>query len=267
MSGLHLRQRETPPERLDFAGVSVKSLADWDERQIADLPVGTTRTGVRLGECFDVRKGDGPDLVIDGGSSRLDNIGAGLAHGTVEVEGDVGQRLGICMRGGTIRVRGSAGPFAGSGATGGTVLIEGDADERAGGALHGHMVGLDGATLVIRGRAGARLGDRMRGGLIIVESAGDYAGSRMIAGTLVAGTVGDYAGYAMRRGTLLVREHGLLVPSFVDTGVHRLVIVRILERAIRPMAPHLADLARDDLNRRAGDLATLGKGELLTPLR
>jgi formylmethanofuran dehydrogenase subunit C len=40
----------------------------------------------------------------------------------------------------------------------------------------------------------------------------------------------------------------------------------MLERAVRPIAPHLADLARGDLNRRAGDLATLGKGELLTPV-
>jgi formylmethanofuran dehydrogenase subunit C len=105
----------------------------------------------------------------------------------------------------------------------------------------------------------------MRGGLILAEAAGDHAGSRMIAGTLVAGTVGDFPGYGMRRGTLLVREHGQVLPSFVDTGVQRLVIVRLLERALRPLAPHLADLARDDLNRRAGDLATLGKGELLTP--
>jgi formylmethanofuran dehydrogenase subunit C len=105
----------------------------------------------------------------------------------------------------------------------------------------------------------------MRSGLIIAEAAGDYAGSRMIAGTLVAGTLGDYAGYGMRRGTLLVREHGRLNPTFVDTGVHRLVIVRVLERSIRTIAPHFADLASVDLNRRAGDLATLGKGELLTP--
>jgi formylmethanofuran dehydrogenase subunit C len=89
----------------------------------------------------------------------------------------------------------------------------------------------------------------------------------MIAGTIVAGTVGDYAGYSMRRGTLLVREHGVPVPSFVDTGVHRLLVMRLLEPVLRPIAPHLADLATGDLNRRAGDLAALGKGELLTPAR
>jgi formylmethanofuran dehydrogenase subunit C len=265
MSALTLRLREAPPERLDFSGVSAAALHALSEAEIAALPVGTTRLGVRLGDCFAIAKGDGPDLRIEGGSPRLDNVGARLKHGTVHVEGDVGQRLGWRMAGGEIRVSGSAGPFAASAATGGVVVVEGDADERAGGAVHGAMAGLDGATLVIRGRAGDRLGDRMRGGLIVAERAGDYAGARMIAGTLVAGTVGDYPGYAMRRGTLLVGEHGGLVPSFVDTGMHRLVFVRLLRRAVNPFAPHLADFARDDLNRRAGDLATLGKGELLAP--
>jgi formylmethanofuran dehydrogenase subunit C len=87
----------------------------------------------------------------------------------------------------------------------------------------------------------------------------------MIAGTIVAGTVGDHAGYAMRRGTLLVREQGVPVPSFVETGLHRLVFVRLLQREVHPFAPHLAELARGDLHRRAGDFATLGKGEILTP--
>jgi formylmethanofuran dehydrogenase subunit C len=265
MNGLRLRLHEQPPERLDFAGITADALRDLSEQAIAALPVGTSRMGVRLGDCFAVQKADGPDLVIEGGSQRLDNVAAGLRQGTVEVEGDVGQRLGHRMSGGRVHVRGSAGPFAATGATGGQIEIDGDADERAGGALHGEMVGLGGATLIIRGRAGPYLGDRMRSGLIVVERAGDYAGSRMIAGTLVAGTLGDYAGYGMRRGTLLVREHGHLNPTFVDTGVHRLVIVRVLERSLRPIAPHLADLARGDLNRRAGDLATLGKGELLTP--
>jgi formylmethanofuran dehydrogenase subunit C len=265
MSALTLRLREAPPERLDFSGVSAEALNALSEAEIAGLPVGTTRLGVRLGDCFAVTRGDGPDLRIEGGSPRLDNVGAGLRRGTVHVEGDVGQRLGLKMKGGEIRVSGSAGPFAASGAAGGLVIVAGDADERAGGALHGAMAGLDGATLVVRGRAGAWLGDRMRGGLIVAEHAGDYAGARMIAGTLVAGTVGDYPGYAMRRGTLLVGGHGVPVPSFVDTGTHRLVFVRLLRRAVSSFAPHLADLARDDLNRRAGDLATLGKGELLTP--
>jgi formylmethanofuran dehydrogenase subunit C len=267
MSAMRLTLREQPPERLDLTVINPASLAGLGEREIAELDVGTSRTGIRLGDCFTITAGTLDEIRIEGGSSRLDNLGLGLAEGTIRLEGDAGQRLGFGMSGGEIHVSGSVGPYVGSGATGGLMTIGGDADDHAGGAVHGAKGGLCGGTIVIRGRAGARAGDRMRSGLIIAEQTGPYAGSRMFAGTIVAGTVGDYPGYAMRRGTLLVREHGHPVPSFVETGVHRLVFVRILERTVRPCAPHLAELAREDLHRRAGDLATLGKGELLTPHR
>ena len=265
MSALQLRLREEPPERLDLSPLTPKALAGLSEAEIERIRVGTSRFGLCLGDCFAVKAGDVEAIRIEGGSARLDNLGEGLAGGSIEVEGRVGQRLGRAMQGGTIRVAGSAGPFAGTAARGGTIVIEGDAAERAGGALHGAMVGLDGATLVIRGLAGPRLGDRMRHGLIVAEAAGDYVGSRMIAGTIVAGTVGDFPGYGMRRGTLLVGAHGLAVASFVETGVHQLVFARLLHRTVRPIAPHLADLASDRVKRLSGDLATLGKGELLSP--
>ena len=267
MSPVRLRLRETPPERVDLSGLRPGALDGLSESEIARLPIGTSWMGLSLGDCFAVAAGDPGEIRIEGGSPRLDGVGQGLARGRVLVEGDVGQRLGSGMKGGEIRITGSAGPFAGSGATGGLIVIERDADERAGGALFGAVAGLDGATLVIRGRAGPRLGDRMRRGLIVADTAGDHAGSRMVSGTIVAGTVGDGVGYAMRRGTLLVGEHGLIPPSFVETGVHRLVFVRLLRRTLASLAPHLAWLAGEEMNRRAGDLATLGKGELLTPHR
>jgi formylmethanofuran dehydrogenase subunit C len=267
MSGLRLSLRVPPPERLDLAILRPETFARLSARDIARLPVGTSRLGVRLGDCFDVELRDGSELVIEGGSSRLDNVAQGWTAGTVLVEGDVGQRLARGLAGASVTVRGNAGPFAATQASAGTVIIEGEAAERAGGALHGHMAGLDGATLVVKGRAGDRLGDRMRRGLIVADAAGDYAAARLIAGTIVAGTVGDYAGYSMRRGTLLVGSHGAMTPTFVDTGVHRMVMVRLLERMLRPISPQLADLAVGDQQRHAGDLATLGKGELLTPAR
>jgi formylmethanofuran dehydrogenase subunit C len=265
VTGFVLRLREPPPERLDFSAVTPAALGRLSLREVEHLAVGTSRRGVALGECFAVSGAAGDDLTIEGGSPRLDGVGTGLERGRLRVEGDVGQRLGQGLRGGMIEVTGSAGPFAASGARGGTVVIEGDADERAGGALHGAPGGLDGATLIIRGRAGPRLGDRMRSGLIVVGHAGELAGCRMIAGTIAAGTLGAHPGYAMRRGTLLARSAGTLLPTFVETGTHRLVFARLLARALRPWDPELAELADGDLERRAGDLATLGNGELLTP--
>lgn len=260
MTTLTLRQE--PPERLDFLHVNPLSLSGLSESEAARLPVGTSRRGLTLGDCFAIALDRSGDLVIEGGSSRLDRVGASLSGGTIRVVGDVGQRLGEGMKSGSVTVTGSAGPFAGSGATGGTITIEGDAGDHAGGAVYAAKAGLDGATLVIRGAAGDHLGDRMRRGLILVGAAGAHAGSRMIAGTIAAASLGDHPGYGMRRGTLLAGKVGALAPSFVETGTHDLVFLRLLARALRPLSPAHADLAAGTLTRYSGDLATLGKGEL-----
>ncbi len=260
MSTLTLRQE--PPERLDLLHVTPLSLSGLSEAEAARLPVGTSRRGLTLGDCFTLALDGSDDLVIEGGSSRLDRVGASLSGGRIRVVGDVGQRLGAGMQSGSVTVTGSAGPFAGSGATGGTITIAGDAGDHAGGAVYAAKAGLDGATLVIHGAAGDYCGDRMRRGLILVGRAGAYAGARMIAGTLAARSLGDHPGFGMRRGTILAGGVGALTPSFVETGTHDLVFLRLLARSLRPLSPDHADLAAGALTRYSGDLATLGKGEL-----
>jgi formylmethanofuran dehydrogenase subunit C len=260
MSTLTLRQE--PPERLDFLNVNPLSLSGLSEADAAKLPVGTSRRGLTLGDCYTISLDGSESLVIEGGSSRLDRVGASLDGGSIQVVGDVGQRLGAGMRNGSLTVTGSAGPFAGSGATGGTITVEGDAGDHAGGAVYAAKAGLDGATLIIRGTAGDHLGDRMRRGLILVGSAGAHAGARMIAGTIAAVSLGDHPGFGMRRGTILAGATGTVTPSFVETGTHDLVFLRLLARSLRPLSPAHADLAAGALKRYSGDLATLGKGEL-----
>ncbi|MGA0593682.1 formylmethanofuran dehydrogenase subunit C [Enterovirga sp. CN4-39] len=256
---------EEPPERLDLSGITPAALAGMSEAEIARLPVGTTRYRLTLGDCFGIAVGEPGRVLVRGGSSRLDRVGAKLAAGTMVVEGDVGQRLGEGMTDGSLEVHGSAGPFAGTGAAGGRISIDGDAGPSAGGTLHGAKAGLNGATLIIKGRAGDRLGDTMRSGLILVGAAGDHAGCRAVAGTIVAGAVGAYPGYGMRRGTLLARECGQLLPTFVHTGRQPLVITRILRRLLEQFAPDMGEVLSGPLDRWAGDLATLGKGEILMP--
>ncbi|MGU3538332.1 formylmethanofuran dehydrogenase subunit C [Methylobacterium sp. A54F] len=257
-----LTLREAPPERLDFLNVNPVALAGLSEAEAARLPVGTSRRGVALGDCFAVSLDGSDTLTIEGGHERLDRVGAALSEGSVRVVGDVGQRLGAGMAGGRLTVTGSAGPFAGAGATGGLITVEGDAGDGAGGAVYGAKAGLDGATLIVRGRAGARCGDRMRRGLLLVGRAGDLAGARMIAGTLAALEAGDHPGLGMRRGTLLLGRHGQMAPSFVETGTHDLVFLRLLARSLQGVSPEHAALATGALRRHSGDLATLGKGEI-----
>ncbi|MFC7400495.1 formylmethanofuran dehydrogenase subunit C [Chelatococcus sp. GCM10030263] len=268
MSALTFRLREAPPERLDLSALVPQRLAGLAPQEIVRLPIGTSRMGVVVGDLFGVAGNDPVDIRFEGGSPRFDRLGEGLDRGRITVAGEVGQRLGFAMAAGELSVEGSAGPFAASAATGGVIRIAGNADERAGGAIYGAMHGLNGATLIIGGNAGPRLADRMRRGLVVVTGeAGDFAGSRMIAGTVIAAAVGDHPGYGMRRGTILTRRHGELLPTFVETGGHRFVFLRVLQHWLQHSAPELASglLATwpDEVRRHAGDLAALGKGEIL----
>jgi formylmethanofuran dehydrogenase subunit C len=120
----------------------------------------------------------------------------------------------------------------------------------------------------VRGDAGERAGDRLRRGFILIEGrAGAYAGSRMIAGTLaIGGEAGDLPGYLMGRGTIMLgRGATLLSPTFGDCGEHDLVAARLLADYIAQASTKLGGLFRRPLRRLAGDLAALGKGEILLP--
>ncbi|GJE54059.1 MULTISPECIES: formylmethanofuran dehydrogenase subunit C [Methylobacterium] len=260
-----LKLRSEPPERIDLLNINPLALSKMSEADAARIPVGTSRRGLTLGDVFSIALDGSDSLVIEGGSGRLDRVGASLSQGTVRVEGDVGQRLGAGMAGGSLIVTGSAGPFAASGATGGTITIEGDAGDHAGGAVYAAKAGLDGATLIIHGTAGDGLGDRMRRGIILVDKAGARAGSRMIAGTIVAGSLGAEPGYGMRRGTIVAGSHGALLPTFVETGTPDLVFLRLLARSLAGLRTKHADLLKGCMRRYSGDLATLGKGEFFTP--
>ena len=144
--------------------------------------------------------------------------------------------------------------------------ISGNAGERLGGPLSGEMAGMRGGLVRVRGDVGERAGDRLRRGTILIEGrAGAYAGSRMIAGTLViGGEAGDLPGYLMGRGTIILgRAASMMSPSFVDCGEHELVAARLLGAFINRTSAKLAAILRQPLRRYAGDMAALGKGEIL----
>jgi formylmethanofuran dehydrogenase subunit C len=260
--------RAPPAQRLDLSPLTPQGLAGRSAREIEALEVGTTRERVTAGEVFRIRIGKADTIVIEGGAARFDRVGMGLSGGSITVEGEVGVEAGRLMSGGQLTVHGRAGPFAGSGMKGGALTIEGDAGERLAGPLSGETVGMSGGVLHVRGNVGERAGDRLRRGFILIEGrAGAYAGSRMIAGTLaIGGEAGDLPGYLMGRGTILLgRGATLLSPTFGDCGEHELVATRLLANFVAQTSGKLARLFRRPLRRLAGDLAALGKGELLLP--
>jgi formylmethanofuran dehydrogenase subunit C len=260
--------RAAPDQRLDLSPLISSNLAGKAVSEIASIELQTTRVRVVAGDVFRIREGDPDTIVIEGGAERFDRVGMGMSAGSLHVEGQVGVEAGRLMSGGQLTICGNAGPFAGSGMKGGTLDIEGDAGERLGGPLSGETVGMSGGVLHVRGDAGERAGDRLRRGFILVEGrAGAYAGSRMIAGTLaIGGEAGDLPGYLMGRGTILLGQGATLFsPSFGDCGEHDLVAARLLANYIAQASVKLAGLFRRPLRRLAGDLAALGKGEILLP--
>jgi formylmethanofuran dehydrogenase subunit C len=263
---LTFTSRAAPAQRLDLSSLTPQNLANKTAAEIAGIELGTTRVRVTAGDVFRIREGDAAAILIEGGSERFDRVGMGMSAGAIRVEGEVGVEAGRLMSGGQLTIRGAAGPFAGSGMRGGMVEIRGDAGERLGGPLSGETVGMSGGVVHVRGDAGQRAGDRLRRGVVLIEGrAGAYAGSRMIAGTLaIGGEAGDLPGYLMGRGTILLgRGATLLSPTFGDCGEHDLVAARLLADYVAQASVKLAKLFRRPLRRLAGDLAALGKGEIL----
>lgn len=267
MAALQFTLKEAPPERLDLKALTPTGLAGLSRAEIEALPIGTTRTGVALGAVFAVAGSDPSTIALEG-DARLDNVGHGLAGGSIHVDGHVGAYLGRGMKSGSITVTGSAtGPHAGAQMTGGTIRIDGDAAEATAGAVPGAMHGMAGGLMTIGGNAGRYLGDRMRRGVIVVlGSVGEAAASRMVGGTIVAGAFGARAGVGMKRGTLIGGSVEDLEPTFVPSGTYDAAFLAILAKYLQGEWADAADLVPARAARYRGDMAALGKGEILVAL-
>lgn len=260
--------RDMPDQRLDLSRLTPERLEGLGERAMALIPVNTAKETLLAGDVFHIVAGNTDDLrFISDDGSRLDNIGAGLDGGRIVVEGGAGAYAGIGMIGGLLQIVGNTGPFAGSGMSGGYLRIQGNTGDHLGGARPGEMTGMTGGTIIVTGRAGARSADRVRRGLIAVGGdAGDYAASRMIAGTLIVfGNCGVLPGYLMKRGSIVLGgEAAQWTPTFMESGKGELTWLRLLASMLQDEFPpaQIAGL-RSQARRLAGDMAVLGKGEIL----
>ena len=117
----------------------------------------------------------------------------------------------------------------------GALEIHGNVGDFAAGSLPGDLDGMRGGTLIVRGDAGARFGDRMRRGTVVVHGdAGEFAASRLVAGTLaLGGQAGAHAACGLRRGSLVFARGGAVpgatfVPTQGDIGVAWQLLARHL---------------------------------------
>ena len=248
MSGLVARLT-APAEPTDFASVLAGAWTALAPAELARRTVVVGRQGeLPLGDVCEVTGTPDGTIRFTGELSRVTRLGAGLTEGAVVVEGSVGDEVGLGMAGGSLEVRGDAG-------------------ERAGGAAPEARRGMTGGELVVHGSAGASAGALMRRGLLAIGGAvGHHAGAGMIAGTLVAfGDVGAAAGLWSKRGSIVALA-GVTIPSTYryacayQPSYLRLTLTRLRSRYDLPAGEHhLSGYYR----RYSGDLADLGKGEIL----
>ena len=171
MMSLVLTLRCEPEQRLDLSLLVPDRLAGLTESDLSRIKLGTTRQPIAVGDIFTIRMGDAADIVIEGGSERLDQIGAAMTSGSLRVTGQAGARAARGMRGGSLVIDGDTGPFAAGMMRGGQVVIGGNAGPFLGAPGPGERAGMSGGVLLVRGHAGEHggitaaprdLGDRGR---------------------------------------------------------------------------------------------------------
>jgi formylmethanofuran dehydrogenase subunit C len=262
--------RGTPSLRIDGRALSPAALCTLGREEVLRLPLPHGREAVPLGEWFEVVSETADDaapwLRLEGDLARFDLLGAGMAEGVLEVHGSVGDSVGLGMAGGRLTVQGDARDLAACAMRGGWLEVLGDVRDFAAGGLPGEMEGMRGGTVVVHGRAGDRLADRLRRGTVVVHGeVGAFLASRMVAGTIaVGGACGAHAGWGMRRGSIVFAGAEPSAPStFVPVHSDAEVIWQLLTRSLAQFGAAFADLPRRGLTRWAGDLAVQGKGEWL----
>ncbi|MCH9807267.1 MAG: formylmethanofuran dehydrogenase subunit C [Alphaproteobacteria bacterium] len=266
MSALTLKLRFAPPVRLNLSALVPGRLTGMSLAEICALPVSGGRQPLSVGECFEVSGSPGEVLRLEGGSDRFDYVGADHAGGEIVVEGAVGAYAGRRMKAGKLDIRGDAGDCLASNLRGGLVTVSGSAGCHLGLPKPGEKDGMAGGTVIVQGDTGEFPGERMRRGLLLVKGRlGENSGARMMGGVIWAEQgLSRGAGAQMRRGTLIGPMVETPLATFADCGELDLLIVRIMDRHWREQLGESAPPAITGPTRRLmGDMASLGKGEIL----
>ncbi len=247
--GLTARLKSSLEQRVDCSAVLTAPWAALTADELSKRTVELERDGrVPLGELFEIKGSPAGQIRFTGDLSRADRLAAGLSEGAVTVEGNLGDEAGLGMAGGALVIRGNAGA-------------------RTGAAAPGFKRGMTGGELIVQGSAGAETGASMRRGMLAIGGrAGDRAGLGMIAGNIVVfGTAGENAGLWSKRGSIAALG-GITPPASYAYActyqpIHLRVILLRLKTiyGLRVSKRQLAGPYR----RYSGDLAELGKGEIL----
>ena len=224
---------------LDLSPLSALTGAPLDV--LGEAPLVSGRGEARADALFTLAPQPGDTLTLCGDLSRAIRIGAGLAHGTICVEGDAGPEAGLLLCGGTLHIRGSAGDDALMRMENGFARIDGSAGADFASSMRR-------GTAVVYGRCGSGACRSMRGGTAL-----------LLGGAEEADLARD-----MRRGTVCLPAGNAVPAAFsraadVDISFMRLLLCELKKRGL----PLPEDWYGAAFTRLRGDPAALGKGELM----
>jgi glutamate synthase domain-containing protein 3 len=139
------------------------------------------------------------DSVIVKNASHLHGLCGGLKSGTIVIEGNSGDYLGVVNSGAVIEVRGDAGKYVADNMTAGTVIVVGEADYGAAQYCYG-------GTLIVKGNAGDFTATMNKGATILIGGdVGDEAATYMVGGdVIIVGDAGENLGNYLIRGNIYV---------------------------------------------------------------
>lgn len=243
-----------------FSGVSI------GEAKNLEILVGNKRK--RLCDVFEVEMGteENDEIIIHGDVSNVKHVGAGMSFGNISVTGSVGMHLGRQMRGGEITVKGNVGDWAAAEMRGGAIRITGDAGNLLGAAYRGSKFGMTGGVIVVGGSAGHEVGELMKRGTIAVAGdIGSFAGAHMEGGSIFCfDKIGARAGAEMGRGTIVTFNEPELLPTFRYDSTFNPIFMRVFLKELAEYGlPVKQEYIAGLYDRYSGDLAALGKGEIL----
>jgi len=237
-----------PAQTLVADCIAADRFAVLGAQEIAALPVMHGGRPATLGEFFKVHGERASVVRIEGDCRRVEAIGTGMAGGELVIDGNVGRDVGLAMSGGRIDVRGNAGA-------------------NTAGAPAGAARGMTGGEIIVRGSVGDEAGARMRRGLLVVTGDGGRGtGKGMIAGTVVVfGKAGPGAGRFLKRGSIVALGEVERPATFRYACTYHPLHVALLLRyvGVRCRVDVTPAQVAGRYERYSGDLAELGRGELL----
>lgn len=268
MNPLTLTLKFKPEFILDVEQLTPDNLVSLNKTKIKSIKLPYGKKKVKLESLFDITGTDANHIQIDRSSEKLISIGKNMSHGTISVNGHVGDALGQYMQGGSITINGNAGSWVGKNMSGGRIDINGNAGDYIGASQPGDAFGMTDGLIKISGSAGDRIGDRMRRGMIIIYGkAGDFCGSRMYAGTIIVlDKAGKNSGVGMKRGTIiLAKKPSHIAATFSSNGNLKMHFLSLLFTQLSNMGNEFSIFKKlgSEAHRFSGDLAGNGKGEIL----